>query len=525
MGVEGVGFYEIAAHDPDRPAFPAGPPGDGAPVSYGALHERVNRLTHVLRGLGVRRGEAVATVLGNRPEFLAALLAALQSGVYLVPVSRHLTVPEIGYVLADSGARAVLSERAHAGVVAAAADEAGVAPEVRIAVDGAPGWADLDELCAAADPAPPPDRTMGSIMLYTSGTTGRPKGVRRPVLDVPPEVLAQVMTETIGRHLGLEAGDEVHLAVGPLYHSAPCMHAMMALNLGHAVVVGPRFEPEEALALIERHRVTNTFMVPTMFHRMLALPEEVRARYDVSSLRQVFHSAAPVPVETKQRMMDWWGPVLTEYYGSTESGAVVVARPHEWLARPGTVGRAVAGVEIKILGPDGAELPPGETGLIYARGQTGFEYHGDPAKTAASMRGDLYTPGDLGHLDADGWLYMSDRRTDLIISGGVNLYPAEIEAALLQHPAVADAVVIGVPDPEWGQRPVALVEPAAGAAAGPGLAADLLEHCGRRLAKLKHPRRIEFRESLPRTPSGKLSRSRVRDAYLKEGASEGEGAS
>jgi long-chain acyl-CoA synthetase len=272
------------------------------------------------------------------------------------------------------------------------------------------------------------------------------------------------------------------------------------------------------MELIQRHRVTNSFMVPTMFHRMLALPVEVRARYDLSSLRQVYHSAAPIPVETKQRMMDWWGPVLYEYYGSTESGAVVVATPQDWLARPGTVGRAVDGVQIKILDPEGAELSSGETGLIYAAGQPGFEYHGDPDKTAATMRGEFYTPGDLGHLDEDGWLYMSDRRTDLIISGGVNVYPAEIESVLLQHPAVGDVAVIGVPDEDWGQRVVALVEPADGAVPGDALAAELIAHCEPRLARLKHPRRVEFRASLPRTPSGKLSRSRVRDAYLREQA-------
>lgn len=514
MGVEGVGFYEIARNDPDRPAVLA----PGVPMSYGELHAEVNRLSSALAGIGLRPGDTLATVLGNRPEFLTVLLAAVQSGLYLVPVSRHLTAPEIGHILADSGAKAVITESVLAEAVSGAADEAGVPAGGRVSVDGGDGYRSMAALCAAGGAEPPAERRMGSVMLYTSGTTGRPKGVRRPLLDIAPEVLIDIMRRTLGRHLGLEPGDEVHLAVGPLYHSAPCVHAMMALNLGHAVVVAPRFHPEHTLELIQRHGVTNTFMVPTMFHRMLALPDGVRARYDLSTLRQVYHSAAPVPVETKQKMMQWWGPVLYEYYGSTESGPVVVATPHEWLARPGTVGRAVDGVRIRILDPEGAELPPGETGLIYASGQPGFEYHGDPAKTAAAMRGDYYTPGDLGRLDEDGWLYMSDRRTDLIISGGVNVYPAEIESVLLQHPAVADVAVIGVPDDDWGQRVVALVEPAEDSGPGEGLAAELLAHCEPRLAKLKHPRRVEFRESLPRTPSGKLSRRRVRDAYLREHA-------
>ncbi|MEU8120340.1 AMP-binding protein [Spirillospora sp. NPDC049024] len=512
MGVEGVGFYEIARNDPDRPAVLA----PGVPMSYGELHAEVNRLSNALTAIGLRPGDTLATVLGNRPEFLTVLLAAVQSGLYLVPVSRHLTAPEIGYILGDSGAKAVITESALAEAVAGAADEAGVPAEGRVSVDTGGGFRSMAALCASGSAEPPAKRRMGSIMLYTSGTTGRPKGVRRPLLDIAPEVLIDIMRRTLGRHLGLVPGDEVHLAVAPLYHSAPCVHAMMALNLGHAVVVAPRFHPEHTLELIQRHGVTNAFMVPTMFHRMLALPDDVRARYDLSTLRQVYHSAAPVPVETKQRMMDWWGPVLYEYYGSTESGAVVVAAPHEWLARPGTVGRAVDGVQIKILDPEGAELPPGEIGLIYASGQPGFEYHGDPAKTAAAMRGEYYTPGDLGRLDEDGWLYMSDRRTDLIISGGVNIYPAEVESVLLQHPAVGDVAVIGVPDDDWGQRVVALVEPAEGAAPGDALAAELLAHCAPRLARIKHPRQVEFRESLPRTPSGKLSRRSVREAYLRE---------
>ncbi|TYB44858.1 AMP-binding protein [Actinomadura chibensis] len=515
MGVEGVGFYEIARNYPDRPAVLA----PGVPVSYGELHAEVNRLSNALDDLGLRPGDTLATVLGNRAEFLTVLLAAMQSGLYLVPVSRHLTGPEIGYILRDCGAKVVVTESAFAEAVASAADDAGVPEAGRVSVDPVRGYRLMAGLCASGSAHPPAKRQMGSIMLYTSGTTGRPKGVRRPLLDITPEILADVMRQTLMRHLGLAPGDDVHLAIGPLYHSAPCVHAMMALYLGHAVVVASRFRPEHTLALIQRHRVTNTFMVPTMFHRMLALPDEVRERYDVSSLRQVFHSAAPVPVETKRRMMDWWGPVLYEYYGSTESGPVTIASPEEWLAHPGTVGSPVEGVQIKILDPEGAELPAGETGLIYASGHPGFEYHGDPAKTASAMRGDFYTAGDLGRVDADGRLYMSDRRTDLIISGGVNIYPAEVENVLLQHPAVGDAAVIGVPDDEWGQSVVALVEPAEDDRPGGlderALEAELLAFCAPRLARMKHPRRVEFRAALPRTPSGKLSRGRLREDYLR----------
>ncbi|WP_433337154.1 AMP-binding protein [Spirillospora sp. CA-294931] len=512
MDVEGAVFYEIASGDPGRVAFA----GAGERVTYGQVHDEVNRLTRALRRLGLGVGDTVATLLGNRREFLTVLLAGAQAGFYIVPVSRHLKAPEIAYILADSAAKVLVTEHAYAGEATAAADEAGLARDVRVSVDAADGYVGLDALLSGESPQPPDGRVMGTLMLYTSGTTGRPKGVRRPLVEISPELLFTLLLKSVGGNLGLEPGDEVHLAVGPLYHSAPCVHALMALNLGHTVVVSEHFDPEQTLDLIERHRVTNTFMVPTMFHRMLALPKETRDRYDLSSLRQVFHSAAPVPVDTKRRMLDWWGPVIHEYYGSTESGPVVVAGPREWLRHPGTVGRAVPGHDVKIFDESGTELPPGEPGMIYVRGHTPFEYHGDPGKTARSMLGEYYTPGDIGHLDEDGWLYMSDRRTDLIISGGVNIYPAEVESVLLQHPAVADVAVIGVQDDEWGQKVVALVEPVPDAVPGDALADEILAHCESRLARLKHPRELEFRTSLPRTPAGKLSRGRVRDAYLRE---------
>jgi long-chain acyl-CoA synthetase len=308
MGVEGVGFYEIAKNHPDRPAVL----GD-EPVTYGALHAEVNRLSHALGGIGLGPGDVLATVLGNRREFLTAMLAAMQSGLYLVPVSRHLTAPEIGYILADSGAKVVITESEFAGAVAGAADEAGIPAEGRISADPAEGYRPMAELCSSGSADPPAKRQMGSVMLYTSGTTGRPKGVRRPLMDIPSEILFDVMRQTLMKHLGLGPGDdEVHLAAGPLYHSAPCVHALMALSLGHAVVIPGHFEPERTLELIQRYRVTNSLMVPTMFHRMLGLPDDVRAKYDLSSLRQVFHTAAPNPPETNQRMLDWWGPVLYE---------------------------------------------------------------------------------------------------------------------------------------------------------------------------------------------------------------------
>ncbi|MBF8189144.1 AMP-binding protein [Nonomuraea sp. K274] len=492
MDVSGLpGFYAIAAADPGRLALID---ADGSHTSYGDLLARVNQVSHGLRARGLGTGDVVAGVLPNGIDAVVMLMATGQIGLYHVPVNWHLTASEVAYILDDCDAKVVVTGPGRA------------VPGAEIGTEGLAEGQPVDA---------PGERTSGAVMWYTSGTTGFPKGVQRPLPGAEPEAIVPLYAWFLGEVVDLRPGAEVHLVTSPMYHSSPCAHTQFALHLGHTLVLTPKFEPENILELIERHRVSNAMMVPTMFHRMLRLPEDVRAKYDVSSLRQVIHTAAACPVAVKRQIMDWWGPVLYEYYGSTESAIAFAVKPHEWLAKPGTVGRPAPTFEAKIVDEAGMELPPGEPGMIYVKSSTNsFEYRKDPAKTAASMLGEWYSPGDIGFLDADGYLFLCDRRTDLIVSGGVNIYPAEIEAALLEHPAVADVAVIGVPDEEWGHNVVALVQPAEGVVPGPELTAELLEHCGPRIARFKQPKVVEYRSWLPRTPTGKLSRSKVRADYL-----------
>jgi long-chain acyl-CoA synthetase len=356
------------------------------------------------------------------------------------------------------------------------------------------------------------DPVLGGTMLYTSGTTGRPKGVyrRRP----PPAHLgAPVM-----RAAAVDPTRDLALCTGPLYHAAPlAFNLALPLLLGMPVLLMERFDAEETLRLVETHRVTHTHMVPTMFHRLLALPEAVRARYDLSSLRFVLHGAAPCPVHVKQALLEWLGPVVYEYYAATEGGGTFIG-PKEWLERPGSVGRPVDGEQLVVLDGEGKELPPGQVGTVYIRApEVGrFEYFKAPEKTDGAYRGDLFTMGDLGYFDEDGYLFLTGRSAELIISGGVNVYPAEVDAVLLMHPAVADAATVGVPDPEWGESVRAVVRLEPGYARGPELAERLREHCRAHLAGYKCPRGIDFAEALPRNEAGKLQRHKLRERYLRE---------
>jgi long-chain acyl-CoA synthetase len=504
-----IGLWTIAAQMPDRAAVIE---ADGRVTSYAALAARADQFGRGLRALGLAPGSTVAGMLPNGAEALALFFAALETGLYVVPVNWHLTAAEVAYILGDSEAGAFVAHERFAGVAAAAADQAGIAPGARFAVGAVPGFAPLAELGADGS-GRPRERTTGAPMLYTSGTSGRPKGVRRALTGEDPDAVPPFTTWFFAI-FGLKPFDgHVHLCCSPLYHTAVLNFATISIQLGHPVVLMDRFDPEALLALVERHRVTSSHMVPTQFRRLLALPEPVRSRYDVSSLRTMIHAAAPCPQEVKRRMLDWWGPVVVEYYAATEGGGSVITA-QEWLTRPGSVGTAWPGSEIRVLDDNGDDLPAGQPGLIYLRmGTSTFDYYKDEEKTLASRARGMFTVGDIGYLDEDGYLYLCDRKGDMIISGGVNIYPAEIESELSCHPAVEDVAVFGIPHEEWGEEIKAVVQPVDGIAPGPELTADLLDFLDGRIAKFKLPRTIDYVDQLPREPNGKLYKRKLRDPY------------
>jgi long-chain acyl-CoA synthetase len=467
--------------------------------SFRTLEARVDALLRALHAHGLRPGDALALVCGNRVEFVEVLLAALRAGLRLTPVNAHLTAPEVDYIVRDSGAKLAFVE---AGL---SADGLEAAPSVRI------GQADYEAFLASAPPHPAPvAAAAGTLMLYTSGTTGRPKGVRS---DAPDGVEPQFD----GSFADYRPGD-VQLCAGPAYHSAPLLFDVRwPLASGVPIVMLPRWDAEIMLEAVASHRVTHLHLVPTMFARLLALPAPVRARHDLSSLRFVIHGASPCPVHVKRAMIDWWGPVLTEYYAATEGGAGVHVTSQDWLRRPGTVGRLSAASGHRILDEQGQDVPPGTAGRVFFRAPADpaqrFRYHGDPEKTAGAYAGDLFTLGDIGYVDDDGWLFLTGRSAETIIRGGVNIYPREVDDALRSHPAVADVCTVGAPDDELGERVVAVVVPADGHSAGPDLAEALLHHAAARLAHFKRPREILFDDSLPHSATGKLLRSQVRARF------------
>lgn len=500
LTAQGMGLAWWASVQPDRAAI-VSPTGDR---TFAELNANANRLARALRARGLRAGDAVALVCGNRPAFAETVAACQRAGLRFTPINWHLTGDEAGYIADDCEARAIVGDAALVDCVTGAAAAASRAT-VRLGVGGAiDGFESYEAAIAAESGHDLEDPEPGGSMLYTSGTTGRPKGVRRP-----PAAAAAV--NLYGYE---EGGGDVHLCTGPLYHAAPLAFSLAApLAWGVGVVLMEQWDPEEALRLIERHRVTHTHMVPTMFHRLLSLPAETRQQRDLSSLRFVLHGAAPCPVAVKAALIDWLGPIVWEYYAATE-GAGTFCDSTTWLQRPGTVGKPVGG-QVIVGDEFGQEVPVGETGLLYLKSPPAgrFEYFKDAAKTASTYRGDYFTLGDVGHVDTDGFLFITDRSANLIITGGVNVYPAEVDAVLLEHPAVGDVATIGVPDPEWGEQVKAVVELQAGVPPSAELAATLIDFCRARLAHFKCPRTVDFVDSLPRQDNGKIYKRLLRDHY------------
>jgi acyl-CoA synthetase (AMP-forming)/AMP-acid ligase II len=499
-------------HAKERPDKPAILMGSGEAVSFLALDERSNRCAQLLRSRGLGHGDAIGIWMSNCAAYYDPCWAAQRSGLYYTPISTHLVPEEVEYIARDCAASVMFVSAEFAEGVRALRERL---PQVRawFSVGGEIPGCERYEAAVASMPALPlPDEREGQDMLYSSGTTGKPKGIRVPLSGrVPGDPDPMALGFATG-FWGVSARD-VYLSPAPLYHSAPLRCTIAIQRLGATCVVMERFDPEQALALIERHRVTTSQWVPTMFVRMLKLPPEVRTRYDLSSHRIAVHAAAPCPIPVKRQMIEWWGPIVYEYYSATEANGATSIDSAEWLAHPGSVGKPL-GVAIHILDDEFRELPRGEAGAIYMEGGGRFEYHGDAEKTRSSYSPQGWsTVGDVGYLDADGYLYLTDRKSHMIISGGVNIYPQEAENLLVTHPAIADVAVIGVPHPEFGEEVKAVVELVDPSAAGPELAEELIAFCHQHLSKLKCPRSVDFEAKLPRAENGKLYKRRLRDRY------------
>ena len=485
----------------------------GEVVTYGELEERSRRLGQLLHAAGLRPRDHIAVLMENHPRYFEVYWAAQRSGLYITPINWHLKAEEAGYIVADCGAQALVTS-ARLGALARELEPHLRGVTTRLAVDGdVPGY-DRYERAIEAFPAERLEREVeGMYMFYSSGTTGRPKGIMPPLGDQafgapPPPMLIGLVQFLYGMN-----ADTVYLCPAPLYHAAPLGWTTAVQRLGGMVVVMEKFEPARALALIEEHRITHAQFVPTHFVRMLKLDEVERAKYDVSSLRAAVHAAAPCPVEVKERMIEWWGKRIFEYYSGSEGGGFCAIGPDEWLAHRGSVGKPLMG-SIHIVDEEGKELPTGQPGQVWFESGARFEYHNDPEKTAKAFNEKGWsTLGDVGYLDADGFLYLTDRISHMIISGGVNIYPQEIENQLTMHPAVVDVAVIGVPHPEMGEEVKAVVIPAEPARAGRELEAELIAYCRERIAHYKCPASVDFVDELPRLPTGKLLKRELRDRY------------
>ncbi len=505
---------EHAKTNPDRAAYVMS--GSGETVTYRQLDERSNQGAHLFRSLGLKAGDVIAILMDNHPRFFEIAWAAQRAGLYYACISSKLSVGEVEYILGDCEAKALIVSPGVGPVI----DEIpAIAPGVKLFMVGN-ARAPYESYETARDKMPTTpiaDETAGSDMLYSSGTTGRPKGIKPPLTGAPidaPNPLAMMAQGLFGFR-----NDSVYISPAPLYHAAPLRWCMSVHRLGGTVIAMEKFDPEDALRLIEKYKVDVGQFVPTHFVRMLKLPPETRARYDVSSLRSAVHAAAPCPIPVKEQMLEWWGPVIHEYYAGSEGNGFCYIGPQDWLTHKGSVGKAVIG-ELHIVGEDGEEVPPRTEGTVYFGGSAPLTYHNAPDKIAENTDKHGWTTlGDVGWADEEGFLYLTDRKSFMIISGGVNIYPQELENLLITHPKVADAAVVGAPDEEMGEKVVAVIQPMDWANAGEDLKAELNAFCRANLSHIKSPRLIEFMQELPRHPTGKLYKRLIRDAYWgKEGS-------
>jgi long-chain acyl-CoA synthetase len=496
---------------PEKPAMIAAESGET--LTYRELDARSNQLAQLLHAKGLRRGDHIAILMENNLRYPEVAWAAFRSGLYLTAVNRYLPAEDAAYIVGDCGARAIVSSYDRRETAAQLAPLIPDCP-IRLMTDGViEGWASYEDAIAPYPARPLAPEWMGDVMLYSSGTTGRPKGILRPL---PELTVAEGFAQRQAANRYGFSPDTVYLSPAPLYHAAPLGFVTNVLSFGGTVVMMAHFDAEAALRFIERYRVTHSQWVPTMFVRMLKLDPSQRAAYDLSSHEVAIHAAAPCPVDVKRQMIDWWGPIIHEYYAGTEGIGATIIDSHDWLAHPGSVGRTALGV-LHICDDEGRELPPGEAGLIYfEREARSFAYHNDPAKTRGAQHPEhdnWMTLGDVGYLDADGYLYLTDRKAFMIISGGVNIYPQAIEDALILHPKVGDVAVFGVPDEEMGEAVKAVVEPAPGVAADEELAAELLAFARAQLAHYMAPRSVDFIDEMPRLPTGKLYKRLLKDRY------------
>jgi acyl-CoA synthetase (AMP-forming)/AMP-acid ligase II len=500
----------IAQNTPDKPAIVMA--GTGESISFGDLDKRTNQGAQLFRELGLKAGDGIAIFMENNLRFLEICWAAQRAGLYFTCISSRLTAGEVEYIVKDCNAKVFITGQTLSKI---AAETAPLIPGVKLYMVGGtiPGFASYEDAVAPMPPTRIADETAGASMLYSSGTTGRPKGVRQPLSGQPIDAPSPLLG-VVSMLYGITA-ESIYLSPAPLYHAAPLNYCMTAHRIGATVLVMEHFDAETSLQAIEKYRATASQWVPTMFVRMLKLPDEVRLKYDVSSMKSAIHAAAPCPIEVKKKMIEWWGPVLLEYYAGTEGNGMCFVNSQDWMKYPGTVGKSLMS-PVHICDEEGNELPVGEEGTIYFASASQFTYHNDPKKTAESRHPkfpEWSTLGDVGKLNEEGYLFLTDRKAFMIISGGVNIYPQETENLLITHPKVADVAVIGVPNEDFGEEVKAVVQPMDWKDANPEFAAELVQWCRDRLSPIKCPRTVDFERELPRHPTGKLYKRLIRDRY------------